>query len=220
MVEIYDAHEQGEVVKKWLQENGSAIVIGLVIAFGGLFGFRQWQAWEAGKKQEAYAEFQVMSDLLSAGQIDAAMDNFQNLQDRFSESPYASLAALQMARARIEVSQPELSIKQYRFVMEKGRPIALRTVARQRLARLLLDQGEAEEALAVIDEVADAPGFAAGFAEIRGDILKTLGRNDEAVAAYRAALDALEPGVGDRATLVLKLEALGFTAEEQEASAS
>ena len=39
MVEIYDAHEQGEIVKKWLRENGSAIVMGLVIAFGGLFGF-------------------------------------------------------------------------------------------------------------------------------------------------------------------------------------
>ena len=56
MVEIYDAHEQGEVVKKWLSENGSAIVMGLVIAFGGLFGFKQWQSWqESTNKQQASA---------------------------------------------------------------------------------------------------------------------------------------------------------------------
>lgn len=215
MVEIYDAREQGEVVKKWLQENGSAIVIGLVIAFGGLFGFKQWQSWQLTNRQEAFAEFQVMSELLSAGQLDAAVDNFQNLQDKYSRSPYASLAALQMARARVEASQPDLAITQYRFVMEMGRPIALKTVARLRLARVLLAQGQAEEALALIEGAPDTTGFEAGFAEVRGDILKSLGREDEAIAAYQAALDALEPGVGDRATLVLKLETLGVIPDEE-----
>ena len=26
MVEVYDAHEQGEIVKKWLTENGSFVI--------------------------------------------------------------------------------------------------------------------------------------------------------------------------------------------------
>ena len=86
MIEIYDAHEQSEVVKKWLSENGSAIVMGLVIAFGGLFGFKQWQGWQESNKQQASAEFEVMSELLTAGQLDAAMSNFQNLQDNYATS--------------------------------------------------------------------------------------------------------------------------------------
>ena len=53
MVEVYDAHEQGEIVKKWLTENGSAIVMGLVIAFGGLFGVKQWQVWQESNRQQA-----------------------------------------------------------------------------------------------------------------------------------------------------------------------
>lgn len=219
MVDAYNAHDQGEIVKKWLQENGSAIVIGLVVAFGGLFGFKQWQSWQASNREEAFADFQVMGELLSAGQLDAAMDNFQNLQDRHAKSPYASMAALQMARARVEASQPDLAISEYRFVMEQGRPIALRVVARLRLARLLLDQGQAEEALTVIQGAADTTGFEAGFAEVRGDILMALERREEAVAAYREALDELESGVGDRATLELKLEDLGV-APEPEASTS
>lgn len=215
MVETYNVHDQSEVVKKWLQQNGSAIVIGLVIAVGGLFGFRQWQTWQVTEKQEAYAEFEVMGELLTAGQLDGAMDNFQTLRDEYSGSPYASLAALQMARARVEASQPELAISQYRFVMEEGRPIALQVVARLRLARLLLDQGQAEEALAVLDGATDTTGFTAAYAEVRGDVLMSLGRDDEAVVAYEQALDALEAGVGDRATLVLKLEALGVTPDAQ-----
>ncbi|HMB58864.1 MAG TPA: tetratricopeptide repeat protein [Xanthomonadales bacterium] len=214
MVEAYNAHDEGEAVKKWLQENGSAIVIGLVLAFGGLFGFNQWQAWEANTKAQAFAEFEAMNELLTDGQLDAAIANFQNLQDDYSSSPYTSMAALQMGRARIEANQPELAIKHYRFALENGHPKALRLVARERLARMLLDQGEADEALAMITAEPDTSGFEARFAETRGDILFAQGKNEEAIAAYEEALDELEEGSGDRALLVLKLESLGVVPEE------
>jgi len=214
MVEAYNAHDEGEAVKKWLQENGSAIVIGLVLAFGGLFGFNQWQAWEANTKAQAFAEFEAMNELLTDGQLDAAIANFQNLQDDYSSSPYTSMAALQMGRARIEANQPELAIKHYRFALENGHPKALRLVARERLARMLLDQGEADEALAIITAEPDINGFEARFAETRGDILFAQGKNEEAITAYEEALDELEEGSGDRALLVLKLESLGVVPEE------
>ena len=209
MVEIYDAHEQGEVVKKWLRENGSAIVMGLVIAFGGLFGFRQWQTWQENDRQQASAEFQVLGELLSADQVDAAMANFQSLRDEHARSPYTSMAALQMARARLELKQPDLAIDLYQFVIDNGYPRALQVVARERMARVLLDEGRAEEALTTLDAAGDITGFDARYAEVRGDILLELGRSGEAVEAYLAALDALEAGVGDRGKLVMKLESLG-----------
>lgn len=215
MVEIYDAREQGEVVKKWLQQNGGAIIMGLVLAFGGLFGVKQWQTWQINNKQEAYAEFQTMNGLLSEGQLDAAVTNFQTLQEDHAKSPYASLAALQMGRARLEAKQPDLAIKHYRFVVEEGQPKAIRIIARDRLARVLLDQGSAEEALEVIQAETEIEGFEARFAETRGDILHALGRKDDAVAAYQTALDELEAGAGDRQTLELKLESLGVVAADQ-----
>jgi len=48
--------------------------------------------------------------LLTEGQLDAAMANFQSLQEDYPDSPYTSMAALKMARARIEVDQPDLAI--------------------------------------------------------------------------------------------------------------
>lgn len=209
MVEIYDAHEQGEVVKKWLSENGSAIVMGLVIAFGGLFGFKQWQSWEVSNKQQASIEFEVMSELLTEGQLDAAMSNYQTLQDNYSSSPYTAMAALQMASARLVASQPDLAVNLYEFVVENGYPRAMSVIARERLARVHLELGDAEKALEVIQAESDIPGFESRYAEVRGDIYLTQGKYDEAMAAYRNALDTLEAGEGDRATLVLKLESLG-----------
>ena len=209
MVEIYNAHEQGEVVKKWLQENGSAIVMGLVIAFGGLFGFKWWQNWQETNRQAASTEYEVMGQLLASDQLDAAMANFQSLQDDHGKSPYASMAALQMARARMEVNQPDLAISLLEYVVGSGYPQAMRVVARERLARVLLDQGRAEEALVTLDGATDITGFEARYAEVRGDILLDLGRTDEAVAAYQESLEALEEGVGDRNKLVMKLESMG-----------
>ena len=142
--EYFNEHEQGEAVKKWLKENGGAVIMGLVIAFGGLFGFRQWQSWDENQRQRASAEFEVMSELLGEDQLDSAMANYQTLRDDFSDSPYASLAALQMARARLDADQPDLAVNLLRFVAESGTPQALRMVGRERLARVLLDQGNAE----------------------------------------------------------------------------
>lgn len=209
MVEIYDAHEQGEVVKKWLQENGSAIVMGLVIAFGGLFGFKQWQSWQEGNRQQASMEFEVMNALLTQEQLDAAMANFENLKVDHSKSPYTSLAALQMARARLESGQADLAIGLYEYVVENAYPKALSVVARERLARVLLDQGRADEAMQALDSAGDITGFEARFAEVRGDIHFSQGRVDEAESAYQEALGLLEAGVGDRGRLVMKLESMG-----------
>ena len=214
MVEIYDAHEQGEVVKKWLKENGSAIVMGLVIAFGGLFGFKQWQSWQVSNRQAASVEYEVMSQLLGVEQLDAAMANFQNLQDDYPNSPYTSMAALEMARARLEAKQPDLAIGLYEYVVENGYPKALTVVARERLARILLDQGQADQALAMLDGADDISGFEARYAEVRGDIYSAQGNNDEAIAAYLEALDQLEARVGDRGQLVMKLESMGATIPE------
>ena len=214
MVEIYDAHEQGEVVKRWLQENGSAIVMGLVIAFGGLFGFKQWQSWQVSNRQEASQQFEVMGELLAADQLDAAMANFQSLKDDHSKSPYTSMAALQMARARLEVNQPDLSVGLYEYVMENGYPKALKVVARERLARVLLDLGRAEEALTTLNGATDIEGFEARYAEVRGDVLYSLGRMEEAQTAYFEALDKLEAGAGDRSKLIMKLQSMGATVPE------
>jgi len=215
MVEIYDAHEQGEIVKKWLQQNGSAIVMGLVLAFGGLFGFKQWQNWQETKGQKSYVEFEAMNERLTEGQLDSAMDNFQVLQQDYAKTPYASLAALQMGRARIESKQPELAINHFRFVMENGRPAGLKVLARERLARLLLDQGQPEEALTTIEGETDLTGFEARYAETRGDILLELGRKEDAIAAYQSALETLEEGLGDRVWLELKLESLGVVQDAE-----
>ena len=90
----------------------------------------------------------------------------------------------------------------------------MKVVARERLARVLLDQGQAEQALEILNGAEDVSGFEARYAEVRGDILFSQGRIDEAIVAYQESLDALEEGAGDRGKLVMKLESMGATVNE------
>ena len=216
MVDTYNAHDQGEVVKKWFKDNGSAIVMGLVIAFGGLFGFKQWQAWQETSRQQASYEYEMLNVQLAQDQLDAAMDHYQALIDEHGKSAYASMAALAMARARMEANQPDLAIGLYEYVVDNGYPKAMKVVARERLARVLLDQGQPEKAMETLNGADDISGYEARYAEVRGDILSSQGRSEEAIAAYQESLDALEAGAGDRAKLVMKLESMGATIPGEE----
>ena len=213
MSDLYDTHEQGERVKSWLRENGSAIVMGLVLAFGLMFGFKQWQAWQTSKRQQASAEYQVLSSLINENNMDAAVTNYQVLKSDFPKSAYTPMAALMMARARMSAGQTDLAIADLKFAMEHGQPEPLKVIARERLARLQLSQGNADEALKLIDGAPSSVGFEAQFAEIRGDVHAARGETDQAVENYQAALDALEEGVGNRDLLTMKIQALTASVE-------
>ena len=44
--------QQVEALKKWLNEYGMSIIIGLVLGLGGLFGYRYWDGMEQQHRQD------------------------------------------------------------------------------------------------------------------------------------------------------------------------
>lgn len=213
MSELYDTHEQDERVKSWLRENGSAIVMGLVLAFGLMFGFKQWQAWEVSKRQQASAEYQMLSSYLEQGNLDAAVPNYEVLKDQYAKSAYTSMAALMMAKARLDSGQTDLAASALSYAMKHAQPEPVRIIARERLARVKLSQGDTDAAMKLLDDVKSEVGFEAQFAEIRGDIYVARGEQDQAIKSYQSALGLMEEGVGNRMLLDMKLEALGVNTD-------
>jgi len=209
MSDLYDTHEQGERVKSWLRENGSAIVMGLVLAFGLMFGFKQWQAWETGKRQQASAEYQMVVTFIEANNMDAAVPNYEVLKAEYPKSAYTSMASMLMAKARLQAGQLDLAATALTHAMNTAQPEPVRVIARERLARVRLSQGDADAALVLLDSASSNVGFEAQFAEIRGDIHLAKGETQLAIQSYQASLDALEEGVGNQELLKIKLEALG-----------
>jgi predicted negative regulator of RcsB-dependent stress response len=209
MSDMYDTHEQGERVKSWLRENGSAIVMGLVLAFGLMFGFKQWQQWETGKRQQASAEYQVLLGHIELNNMDAAVPNYEVLKTEYPKSAYTAMASLVMAKARLNAGQADLAATALTHAMQNAQPAPVQVIARGRLARVRLSQGDAAAALALLDGAPSDEGFESQFAEIRGDIHLANGATEQAIESYRTSLELLDERVGNRRFLIMKLEALG-----------
>jgi len=107
--------------------------------------------------------------------------------------------------------QDELAARDLEYAMEHGQPEPFRVIARERLARVKLSQGDPDAALKLLDGTPSSVGFEAQFAEIRGDIHLAKGETELAIGSYQAALDALEEGVGNREFLNVKLQELKAT---------
>ena len=81
-------------------------------------------------------------------------------------------------------------------VMNGAKDTDLRQIARLRLARVLIDQGKADDAIKLLGEGTPG-GFAGRYHEVRGDALRAKERCAAgALTEYKAALSATDGGDG------------------------
>jgi len=208
-VELYDEHEQGERVRKWIREYGISIVTGLVLAFGGIFGFRYWQDHQANQKIAAANLFTVIQGEVDQGRTSAAQAQFEALQAQVPRSAYVGLGALVLAAAHIDDGRLEPAAQLYSEILDQRRMESLWPVARLRLVRVLEAQGNLQEALGVLEAVSVPAGHEAAWAELRGDLLLGLGRPSEARLAFEEALRVGNGGGMSQRLLQMKIDATG-----------
>lgn len=207
-VEDYNELEQEERVKRWLKEYGTAIVLGIVLAIGGIFGFRQWQVYQSTQQQVASEHYTLIREALEDDRFEDAWAEYETLRDDYAGQGYTALSALRIGSALVEQERIDEAMSAYRLILEQRGNETLKPVARLRLARLLLAEGRPDEALELVPGPAPA-GFEAAYAEVRGDI--HIARDDVAAArtAYQEALDQLPANGGNPRFLQIKLDSLG-----------
>ena len=200
--------DQWEALKRWLRENGAWMVAGVIIGVGALFGYRWWEERQTTRAHTAHARYTDVLTALSRADKARAVELADQLRRDLADTPYADHADLVLARAHVDLGELEEATRRLRAVMDSSDDPELRLIARERLARVQLAQDRPDDALATLSG-AESGAFTARFDEIRGDALLKKGDAAGALAAYRAALAAKEPGLVDTGLLQLKINDLG-----------
>jgi len=199
----YDTdEEQIEAIKGWWEENGTSVIVGIILVLTVLFGSRYWQSSQNASAELASDIYTQMSDAVQADfdlNIDdealSAVSNWHNeLKTNFSNSIYSRYSALLMARLYVQRNELANAENELRWILDNPGLGFLKSIddemaltTRGRLARVIIAQGNAEAALQLLNEV-DPGTFVGIFAEIEGDAYVELGRFPEAIEAYQTAL--------------------------------
>lgn len=196
-----------EAVQRWLKENGSALITGVLLGIGVLLGWQFWQSYTDNRVGRAGLEYDRIQELAGADQVDQATALVDRIMDTYSGTAYASLAALLGARLSYEQGDAEASLDYFDWVIARGFSAEVKDLARVRKAAVLYDKGEYDQALAGLDPEAYPQALEGQVHALRGDVFSAQGQIEAARDAYEAALAAAGP-VPDVALLELKLEQL------------
>lgn len=195
-MEIYSNEEQQtEALLRFLKENGLAIVAGLVIGLGGLYGFRQYQANQLEQLEAQSATYNELLESLEKPETNKEtwLVSAQKFVAENESSAYAALTALLTAKEAVGKKDYALAETQLRWVITHSKEAEVVALAQLRLARVEAEQGKYKEALATL-EVTMPTAFAAQQNELKGDAWLKSGDEAKAKAAYKAAQLLTEQG--------------------------
>lgn len=197
--DLLDEHEQGEIVRSWLRENGAALIGGVVLGLVLIWGWQWWQQQRVVKRMQGGNEYQAALNDLAAGKIDQAKPRIAALP----KGAFDTLGTLALAKAQIDAGKRDDAIA----TLRDAKPVepAMKAIIEQRLARLLIDAGKSKDAIAVLADVGDQ----AETLQIRGDAYAALGQDEQARVAYARALTLMEVGSPQRNVAELKLSEVG-----------
>jgi predicted negative regulator of RcsB-dependent stress response len=207
--------EQLEEVKGWFKENGLWIVAGIVIGVGGLAGWGWYKQHRETQMETASARYDSMLDAFTRNDRTRGLTLVEEINREYAWTPYAQLANLIAARVHVEANELDKAAASLKAVVDTAEDDEVKLIARQRLARVLSDQGKHDEALATL-KVEDAGAFGPRLAETRGDVLLAKGDRDGALREYQAARVAAKDGVIDVDLIELKIRDLGGTPPPRE----
>jgi predicted negative regulator of RcsB-dependent stress response len=181
--------QQVEALKKWWKANAGAVIIGVTIGLGVIFGWQYWRGYQQSQAEQASLQYETLSQALEKTDFQKVHEQGQVLLEQFPDSFYAALTAFKLARLAVEEGNTEAAIQQLQWVVEHADQEAIKDIARLRLARVLLAAGRNADAQARLDQLTSAK-FASELEELKGDLYLALNEPAKARAAYQNALSA------------------------------
>ena len=194
-MEVYsNENEQTEALRNFFANNGKALAIGVVIGIAALGGWRYWSSHQDDTAKSVSAQYQQLTSAMQAGKPETleAVNRFASE----NSNTYGALAAMDLAKQYVDAGQLDKAATLLQNGLKDTKDANLQAVINLRLARIQLQQNQADAALKTLDGV-KGDGWTAIVADIRGEALLTKGDK-------QGARDAWSKGVESDASPALK----------------
>lgn len=203
-----EEQEQLDSLKAFWKKQGNLITWTLILVLGGFAAWNGWNIWQRDQAVKAGAMFEDLDRAAAAGDAEKTARVFADMQQRYPRVPITQQGGLTAAKLQVDKGQADAAKASLTWVAENGAEDEMRTIARLRLAAVLADAKQFDEALKVLD-AAKSPEFTALVADRRGDVLMAQGKTDEARSAWQAAYAAMDAKVDYRRLIEAKLTSIG-----------
>ena len=207
-----EEQEQLDQLKAFWKKYGNLVTWVLIAALGAFAGYQFWENRLREQSGKAGLLYDELDRAVIAGDVEKTTRVFSDLKEHFPRTGFAQQGALLAAKLQVEKAQPDAAVATLAWVAEHANEAEYKTLARLRLAGVLLDQKKPDEALKQLAN-AGAPAYEALVADRRGDILVAQGKAEEAKAAYQQAWKSMDARLEYRRLIEAKLTALGAAPE-------
>jgi predicted negative regulator of RcsB-dependent stress response len=207
-LEAYNPDDQLASLKNWWKQYGNALIAGVIIGLLLLVGGTYWKQYKNKRAETASQIYENLLADLQQGKPDAVSAAATKLIQDYDATPYAGKSALLLARLRFDAKDIAGAHSQLEWAMKNATEVSVQHSARLRLARLLLDQGETQAVLALV-QVKDTDGFVSEYEELKGDVLLAQGDRPGARRAYQTAIEKAPRGSSYLQALTMKRDNLG-----------
>lgn len=207
-MEIYRTEqEQIDQLKSLWRQYGKPIIVGVILALVMSYGWNYWQSQQDAYRIQASV---IYSQLLNNAEHDDTLgveSQAKQLMSKFKKTPYAILAALQLAKQAVVTNNLDEAQAKLQWASAHAKDPALKQLAILRMARVYIAQNKPTQALDILAKE-NIDIYASYAEEVRGDALLTMHKPEQAREAYAKALK-LAPDVENiRALLKMKYDAI------------
>ncbi|MCK5893526.1 MAG: tetratricopeptide repeat protein [Endozoicomonadaceae bacterium] len=213
--------EEGELraIKTFWNSYGFAIVLGLILTLGSVYGYKAWHKHKQEQEQAASSLYNEVLDIVLIGDGHVLTDEQKAtlnhlsaaLQENAAGSIYTQFTALFKARSAVVEGDLTTAANELKWLLLQKPEREIEIVARLRLAQVLLAQeGKVNqiEALELLNQISQVGAFQGSYGEVRGDVLLALGRRDDAREAYQKAVDVADAIDSQRSLIKMRLDDL------------
>jgi len=204
----YETEEQQiEALKKWWKENGTSLIVGLFVGVSALFGWRYYsQQNNLHAVQASDLYMQVTQSVGSNNVNDKTLDINNALINDFSDTPYAALSSLILAKVEYEKENIDGAVAQLETAVKHASDEQIKQISSLRLARLYIETENYSAAQAILN-ISHNAAYDAQYEEIKGDLFNAKGDAEQARVAYDKAISL--QGTAASKWLKLKRQNLG-----------